>query len=373
MSGRIPVCEPWFWGNEQRYVNEALDSRWISSAGRFLTTFEEQFASYCGVAHGVAVANGTVALHLALLAAGIRPGDEVLVADFVMFSPVLAIVQAGARPVFVDAEPDTWTMDPAQVERCITPRTRALLAVHTYGHPCDMDALGAIARRHGLVLIEDAAEAHGATVRGRRCGSLAALACFSFYANKIITTGEGGMVVTDDAALAAHLRSHRNLCFGSGPQRYLHEDFGYNYRLTNLQAALGVAQLEHVAAAVARKRAIAMRYNELLADVPGLTLPVERDWATNVYWVYGILVGPQFGCSRDELMSRLDSEGIETRPFFTGMHRQSLMQPYLTPGGAWPVSARLGACGLYLPSYMHLSEEQLQRVAGAVRAAARRA
>lgn len=372
MSGRIPVCEPHLWGNEKRYVAEALDGGWISSSGAFLERFERDFAAWCGARHGVAVANGTVALHLALLAAGVRPGDEVIVPDFTMFSPVLAVVQAGAVPVFVDADPLDWTMDPALVEACVTPRTRAILAVHTYGHPCDMDALGAIARRRGLALLEDAAEAHGAEVRGRRCGRLADLACFSFYANKIVTTGEGGMVLTDDDAKAEHLRAHRNLCFGKGAQRFVHEDFGYNYRLTNLQAALGVAQMEHADRAVARKREIAARYRELLDGVPGITLPVEREWARNVYWVFGLLVGPEYGPSRDELAAALEARGIETRPFFAGMHRQPLLARWVPPGGAWPVSERLGATGLYVPSFMHMSEEQIGRVAGAIRDARRR-
>lgn len=373
MTARIPVCEPHLWGNEKRYVNEALDGGWISSAGRFLTEFEERFARFCGVSHGVAVANGTVALHLALLAAGIKPGDEVLVPDFTMFSPVLAIVQVGATPVFVDADPDDWTMDPGLVEAKITPRTRALLAVHIYGHPCEMEALGAIARRHGLKLIEDAAEAHGAMVNGRRCGSLSDLATFSFYANKIVTTGEGGMVVTSDAALAAHLRAHRNLCFGKDTRRFVHEDFGYNYRLTNLQAALGVAQLEHVEEAIARKRSIAARYDELLRGVPGLVLPVEKSWATNVYWVYGIVLSPGFGLSRDDLMRYLADRDIETRPYFSGMHEQPLLQHYLPAGASFPVSRRLGRDGLYLPSFMHMTDEAIDRVAGTIREAQERA
>jgi perosamine synthetase len=367
MEKLIPVCEPYLWQNEKKYVMDALESGWISSAGKYLTDFEAQFARYCGVEHGIAVANGTVALHLAVLAAGIKPGDEVIISDFTMIAPVLALMYVGARPVFVDADPETWNMRTDQIEARITSRTKAILAVHIYGHPCDMDEINAIAKRHGIKVIEDAAEVHGATVRGRRCGSLSDIATFSFYANKIVMTGEGGMVLTSNAALAEHVRQHRNLCFGAGLQRYLHPDIGFNYRLTNLQAAIGLGQLEHVDEAVERKRRIAHDYNRMLADVDGLTLPVERDWAKNVYWVYGIVVQPSFGITRDALALRLKERGIETRLFFAGMHEQPFLKQFVLPGQTFPATDVLAKGGLYLPSFMHITDEQMTRVVDAIR------
>jgi perosamine synthetase len=370
----LPVCEPFFWGNEKAYVLEALDGRWISSAGVYITRFEAGFAAYCGPKHGIAVANGTVALHLALLAAGIGEGDEVIISDFTMFSPALAVVQVGAKLVPIDAEPDTWTIDCNAIEAKITPRTKAILAVHIYGHPCDMDAINAIAQRHGIMVIEDAAEAHGALVRGRRAGSMSHLSCFSFYANKIITTGEGGMVLTDDDHMAQHLREHRNLCFGKGTQRFIHHDLGFNYRLTNLQAAIGLAQLEHIDKAISRKQEIARAYDNGLTGIPGLMRHCIKPWATNVYWVYGIILADEFGMSRDDLMAKLLASGIETRAFFTGLHQQPVLAPHLashvatTPDG-FINSAYLGARGLYLPSFMHMTAADITRVCQAVREA----
>ncbi len=372
MPERLPVCEPHFWGNEKRYVVDALDTGWISSAGDYLTKFEQAFARACGVDHGIGVFNGTVALHLGLLAAGVKPGDEVIVGDFTMMSPVFAVLYCGAKPVFVDAEADTWCMDTAAIEKKITPRTRAILAVHIYGHPCDMDAINTVAKKHGLAVIEDAAEAHGALVRGKVVGGLSDVACFSFYANKIVTTGEGGMVVTNRGDLAAHLRAHKNLCFGQGLQRFVHEDVGFQYRMTNIQAAIGLGQVEHLGAAVERKRTIAKAYDSLLAGVPGLTLPVEKPWAKNVYWVYGILVDPDFGMTRDQLAAKLAEQGIETRPFFVGMHLQPVLREHLVPGEAFPVSKRLGETGLYLPSFMHMKDSDIERVAAAVKSLQKR-
>lgn len=367
---RIPVCEPWLAGNEERYVLDALRSGWISSAGRYLNEFEERFAGYCGVRHGVAASNGTAALHLALTALGVGPGDEVVIPDFSMAAVLFAVLYCGAKPVFVDAEPDTWNMSAELLAAKLTKRTKVIVAVHTYGHPCDMDPILAAARARGIRVLEDAAEAHGAEYKGRKCGALADIAAFSFYANKIVTTGEGGMVVTSDPALARRARYFRNLCFPvDGPRDYMHADLGFNYRLTNLQAAIGLAQVERLDESVARRRAHARHYNEALADVPAVVRPVERPWAKNVYWMYGIVLDARRArMTREEFAGRLASQGVETRPFFKPLRRQP---PYERAfgrlRGSFPVSDRLGAEGLYLPSGTGLGKAELDRVCAAVR------
>lgn len=363
---RIPVCRPYLWGKEIEYVQRALERCEISSAGEFVPRFEEEFAAYCGARFGVACMNGTAACHLAFAAAGIGAGDEVICPTFTMMSPIFALLYLGAVPRFVDADA-TWTMDPAQVEAAVTERTRAILAVHIYGHPCDMDALRRIADRRGLLLLEDAAEAHGAEVRGRRIGDHALVSAFSFYANKIVTTGEGGVVVTSDQAVADRLRALRNLCFGSTPEtRFIHTGIGFQYRMTNLQAALGVAQVEHIDEAVAAKVQIADRYDRLLAEVVGIERPPRSDWARNVFWVYGVLVAEaRFGMSRLELQRRLAELGVETRTFFYPAHRQPMFAADRHP--ATPVADRLWDAGLYLPSYIGMGDATIDRVVTAIR------
>ncbi|MBL8693835.1 MAG: DegT/DnrJ/EryC1/StrS family aminotransferase [Planctomycetes bacterium] len=363
---RIPVSRPHQWGNELPYVTKALQENWISSAGEYLDRFERSFADFCGVRYGIACANGTVACHLAFAAAEIGPGDEVICPDFTMMAPVFALLYLGAKPVFVDADEHSWTVDVEKIEAAITPRTKAILAVHIYGHPCDMAAIAEIARRRNLTVLEDAAEAHGATVRGRRAGSFGIAAAFSFYANKIITTGEGGMVVTDDDTTAARLRSLRNLCLGrSNETRFVHDGVGFQYRMTNLQAAIGVAQMEHAEEAVAAKIAIARWYEEELRGIRGITLPPTRDWAQNVYWVFGVLVEDDFGLSRVELQRRLDSLGVETRTFFYPTHQQSMFEG--KANAQFPVSRRLWERGLYVPSYIGMDRATVARVAEAIR------
>ena len=362
---RIPVSQPHQWGKEAEYVRRALETNWISSAGEFLERFEREFARFCGAKHAVACMNGTVACHLAWAAAGIGPGDEVIVPDFTMMSPVFALMYLGAKPVLVDADASSWTIDVERIERAITKKTKAILAVHIYGHPCDMDAIRRIANAHGLRVLEDAAEAHGAEVRGRRTGALGDVAAFSFYANKIVTTGEGGMVVTDDPAIADRARSLKNLSFGrSAATRFVHEGVGFQYRMTNIQAAIGVAQMEHADDAVAAKIDVARRYRRALDGIPGLTLPPEQPWAKNVFWVYGLLVGRDFGVAREELQRRLDAEGIETRTFFYPTHLQKVL-PRATED--FPVSRRLWEEGLYVPSYVGMADAAIARVADALR------
>lgn len=365
----IPVCEPVLDGREQAYVLDALQTGWISSAGPYITRFEEAFSRYCGTRYGVACSSGTTAIHLALAALGIGAGDEVVVPCFNLIVGASTVIWTGARPVLVDVDPDTWCLDPARVEAAITPRTKAILAVHMYGHPCDMEAINAIARRRGIPVIEDGAEAHGAEYRGRRVGGLGEIGCFSFYGNKILTTGEGGMLVTNDRKIAERAKLLRNQTFEE--PRFVHRSLGFNYRLTNLQAAIGLAQCELIEQKVALKRTMASWYTERLRGVPGLTLPVEAPWARNVYWMYGVLCDDSQGYSRDALMRALAEQGIETRPFFHPMHQQPVFAQggdsrYPDCRGSYPVSERLGRTGLYLPSSLNLTREQVGRVVDAL-------
>jgi perosamine synthetase len=371
----IPVFDTAVTEEEVAAVVGALRAGEISgSFGESIPRFEQEFAAYCGVKYGVATSSGTTALHLAVTAAGLGPGDEALVSASTNIATALAVVHNQGVPVPVDSEPRTWELDLDLLEGLLSPRTKAILPVHLYGHPVDMDRLMAFARRHGLVVIEDCAESHGATCRGRMTGSFGDMACFSFYANKVITTGEGGMVLTNDEALARRLRLLRNLAFTE--PRFWHEEAGYNFRMTGMQAALGRAQLRRIEPIIAAKRRVAHTYNRLLADVPGLQLPAEEAWARNVYWMYAVAVGPDFGLSRDELARGLREAGVDTRTFFCPMSLQPCLRR--RPGFRavpCPVAERLWQTGLYLPSGPALTTPQLEHVAGAVRrlAAARRA
>ena len=371
----VPVNEPLLGDRELELVSQCVRTGWISSSGRFIEEFEQRWAGYCGRRHGVAVCNGTVALQLAVAALDLSPGDEVIVPTFTIISCATAITLSGAVPVLVDADPETWCMDVDQVASKITPRSRAIMPVHIYGHPVDMDALGALAARHELAIVEDAAEAHGSELlsgraseaRWRRCGSFGRMSCFSFYANKPVTTGEGGMVLTDEEALAQRLRSLRNLCFHPG-RRFAHDELGFNARFTNLQAALGVAQLERIDEIVARKRWIGRSYVERLTGIPGLQLPVERSWAHNIYWMFGVVLDEATGLDAAAFAERLLACGVETRPFFLGLHEQpALRRLGLFAGQRYPVAERLARQGLYLPSGLALSAEQIDTVCAAVR------
>ena len=358
----IPVSEPLIDDRALAYVDEAMRSGWISSEGRFITAFENAWASYCGVEHGIAVCNGTVALELAMAALDLPAGSEVILPSFTIISCIMAVLRTGCRPVLVDAAPDTWCLDVAEVERKITDRTRAIMPVHMYGHMADMDPLVTLARRHRLAIIEDAAEAHGGQYKGHRAGSFGALATFSFYANKIITTGEGGMVITNDAALAERARALRNLCFRRD-QRFLHDELGYNFRMTNLQAAIGLSQVERIDDHIARKRQMAALYAERLGGVKGLQLPVERFGVTNVYWMYGIVLDDAMPFDAVGFAARLRQAGVDTRPFFLGMHEQPvLLEQGLFAGERYPVTERLARRGLYLPSGLGISEAEIDAV-----------
>ena len=362
----VPVCEPLIGENVLPLVTECVETGWVSSEGRFIGEFERKWAGYCGAAHGVAVSNGTTALQAAVAALKLPEGSEIILPSYTIISCTIAIIEAGCVPVLVDCEPDTWCMDLDQVEAKITPKTRAVMPVHIFGHPVNMERLMEIAERHGLFVIEDAAEAHGAESHGRRVGGIGTMGCFSFYANKIITTGEGGMVVTNDAKLAERLRSLRNLAFRRD-RRFLHTEIGHNYRLTNLQAALGVAQVARVDTHIEKKRWMAEAYRLQLRRITDIRLPVERKWAKNVYWMYGIVLDDDVEFDAVEFASRLRERGVDTRPFFLGMHEQPVLKERgLFAGETYPVSERIARRGLYLPSGLTLTQDQVDRVADAV-------
>jgi len=356
----IPVCEPLLDGREREYVLDCLNGNWVSSLGRYIPLFEERFSAYCGAVHGVACSSGTAALHLALEALGIGPGDEVIIPSFTLIVSANVVCWTGAKPVLVDVEPDTWCMNPRLIEEKITPRTKAIMVVHMYGHPADMGAIMAIARRHGLRVIEDCAQAHGAEVHGRRVGAVGDVGAFSFYGNKIITTGEGGMVVTNDAAVAQRVALLRDQAFEA--ERFVHRAVGFNYRMTNIQAAIGLAQCQRLDDRVARKIELATVYRGLLSDNNAhLQLPVCKPWAKNVYWMFGVLLKPSFGRTGAEVRAMLAERGVDTRPFFVPMHRQPIYQgrdrrwPDLR--GDYPVSEELAERGFYLPSGPALTRE----------------
>ncbi len=362
-SDFIPVCEPLLGGRELEYVTKAVSGGWISSSGSYVTEFERAFAKYLGVPDAVTVTSGTAALHLALVAAGIGPGDEVIIPAFTMIASAFAVCYTGAKPVFVDADA-TWNIDPALVEAKITPKTRAIMPVHVYGHSCDMAALQRIADAHGLLVIEDAAEAIGSRFKGQLCGSIGDLSCFSFFANKLVTTGEGGMVVARDERFGQRLRYFKNLCFPlDGSRRYVHDEVGFNYRMPNVLAAIGLAQLERADEYLAMRRANAARYDALLAGQRGISTPPNEPWTTNSFWMYGVLIGDDFGISRDEVMKSLKAAGIETRSFFVSMHRQPALAKYgCDVSGEYPVTDDLARRGLYLPSSSGLTEAQATRI-----------
>jgi perosamine synthetase len=372
----IPVNEPLLGERELEYVTECVRTAWISSAGRFIGEFEEKWAAYCGMKYGVAVSNGTTALQVAVGCLDLEPGDEVIMPTFTIISCALAVVYSGGVPVLVDADPRTWCMDVTQVEDKITPRTRAIMPVHIYGHPVDMDPLFALAEKHDLVIIEDAAEVHGAEYLSgrdganptwRRCGGMGHISAFSFYANKLVTTGEGGMVLTNDSAYAEKARNLRNLCFRP-ERRFYHTELGHNFRMTNLQAAIGMAQTERIDEIIAKKRWMGRAYTERLETIPVLQLPVEESWARQVYWMYGLVLDRSTGMDAADFAQRLKDLRVQTRPFFLGMHEQPVFHKMgLFKGESYPVGKRIARQGLYLPSGLALTEIQLEQVCDAVR------
>jgi perosamine synthetase len=357
----IPVFAPWLPESARSYVLDCMDSGWISSLGKYVPRFEAELARFCEAGHAVATANGTVALHLALATLGIGPGDEVLVPDLTFVATANAVLYTGATPVLVDVERRTWGLDPDDARRKLTPRTRAILPVHLYGLPANLEPLLALAAEHGIDVVEDAAEAHGARYQGRRVGAIGRIGAFSFYGNKIFTTGEGGALVTNDAALAARaafLRDHAM----DPERRYFHSEVGFNYRMTNIQAAIGCSQLEHAAEILARRRAIAAAYDAGLAGIRGLALAPRAPGSEGVCWMYSVLIEPAFGLSRDAVSAGLRARGIDSRPFFVPLHE---MPPYHGDAG-FPVATELSRQGINLPSGTALTAGEIATVCQAL-------
>lgn len=361
----IPVCEPFLNGNELKYVTEAIETGWISSAGKYVTAFEQQFAAYCGCKYGVAVCNGTVSLHLALVALGIGKGDEVIIPSFTMIASAFAVCYTGAVPVFIDADKETWNIDVTKIEEKITSRTKAIMPVHLFGLMCDMDAISNIAKKHNLFIVEDAAEAHGAEYKGNRAGSFSDIASFSFFANKNITTGEGGMLVTNNEELYNKARYHKNLCFPlDGNRNYTHDQIGFNYRMSNVIAAIGLAQVEKADDYKQMRMNNNQLYKKYLKDVPGITFQPELEGYLNVCWMNAIVIEPsKFGHTKDELVAHLKEHGIDTRLLFNGMHKQKALIDYgCDVSGEYPITDWLTENGLYLPSASNLSEEDIKEI-----------
>lgn len=358
----IPVNTPLLNGNEEKYLLECIRTGWISSEGPFIKQFEEKFASYIGRKEGIAVANGSGALDIAVQALKIGPGDEVIMPTFTIISPAQSVVRAGATPVLVDSDPFTWNMDITKIESRITPKTKAILVVHIYGLPVEIDPILALCKKYGLYLIEDAAEMHGQTCNGKKCGSFGDISIFSFYPNKHITTGEGGMLMVDDPDLAERCRKLRNLAFEPKGRRFVHDELGWNYRMTNMQAALGLAQLEKIEEHIIKKREIGAAYQEGLKSLKGFQLPLAKtEFAENIYWVFGLVADTQEIC--EETVSKLNVEGIGTRPFFWCMHEQ----PVFTAMGLFnnvhfPRAEKLARNGFYIPSGLGIEQEQIKYV-----------
>lgn len=363
MTNFIPVNEPLINGNEKKYLIECIETGWISSEGPFVKQFENSLSVRMHRQFGVAVTNGTAALDAVIEALGIGLNDEVILPTFTIISCVAQIVRNGAVPVFVDSDPKTWNMDVTQIESKITIRTKAIMVVHIYGLPVDMDPVIDICKRHSLILIEDAAEMIGQTYRGKPCGSFGDVSTLSFYPNKHITTGEGGMILTNDADLAANCLGLRNLCFIPS-RRFVHDRLGWNLRMTNLQAAIGTAQLERLDEFIEKKRWIGKLYTELLKDFPNIELPlVKTDYADNIYWVYGVVLDDSLG-DAESVITKLAKEGVGTRPFFYPMHQQPVLkQMGFGEGQSFPNSERLSRQGFYLPSGLALDESQIYEVA----------
>lgn len=357
----IPVNEPLLSKEAKKNIGQALKTGWLSSSGSFVKQLEQEFAEYLGVKHGIAVCNGTAALHIALLTLDLGKGDEVIVPAFTMASSWLAVIYTGAKPVFVDCEMETYNIDIGQIEKKITKKTKAIMPVHIYGHACEMDAINNLAKKYNLYVIEDAAEAHGGEYKGQKCGALGHIGCFSFYANKIITTGEGGMIATDNENMANRARKFRDLCH-SDTKRFIHDNIGYNYRMTNLQAAIGCGELKNIEKYLKIKQWMATLYNEKLKDLPGVKLPSNKNYVKNVYWMYGILIDKnKFAIGKDRLRTKLKEKSVDTRDFFYPPHDQPVLKKIIGKT-KFPNAQYLAENGLYLPSGLAITEKQIDSV-----------
>jgi perosamine synthetase len=366
MNDFIPVNEPIFTGNERKYTQECIDSGWISSEGPFVERFEQEFAKRIGRKYGVAVSSGTAALDVSIAALDIGPGDEVIMPTFTIISCASSVIKAGATPVLVDCNPDNWNISVDQIESLITPSTVAIMAVHIYGLPVDMDPIFSLAKKYNLIIIEDAAEVIGQTYHEKPCGALGDISVVSFYPNKHITTGEGGMVVTDDIQVANRCRSLRNLCFQPN-QRFVHEELGWNYRMSNIQAAIGCAQLEKLDEHIKRKRTIGKKYSGIFKDIKGIRKPLlKTDYAENIYWVYGVVLEDALEVNVKLMMGLLEEHNIGTRPFFWCMHEQPVFKRMgLFKKDNFPVAEQLSRRGFYFPSGLSLTDRQVERVGDA--------
>lgn len=365
MRDFIPVCEPLLAGNELKYVTDAVSSGWISSAGSYVNEFEESFAKYCDSKYGVAVCNGTVAIHLALAALGIGKGDEVIMPTFTMIATAFAVCYTGAKPVFVDSDSLTWNIDVNKISEKITKRTKAIIPVHLYGNPCDMDSITEIAKKYSLYIIEDAAEAHGALYKGKKAGSFSTIAAFSFFANKNITTGEGGMVVTNDPDLYTKCKYFKNMCFPvDAPRVYSHANIGFNYRMSNIHAAIGLAQTEKADDYRQMRIKNAEVYKKGLSNCYGVSFQYDEKDSLNVHWMNTIIIDPnRYGKTRDELIVHLKKQNVDTRLLFEGMHRQPALREYgCDMSEQYPVSDWLSDNGFYLPSGSGLDESTILRI-----------
>jgi perosamine synthetase len=367
---RIPVAKPDLSGNEELYVTDAIRSSWISSTGPYISRFEREFASLCGARASISVSNGTVALHLALLALAVEPGEEVIVPSLTYIATANAIRYVGGIPIFVDVDPGTWCIDPSLIRSAITSRTKGIIAVHLYGHPADMDPIMEIADEHGLWVIEDAAEAHLAKYRGATVGGLSTVGTFSFYGNKLLTSGEGGALVVNDPAIERRARLLRGQ--GMDPtQRYYFPVIGYNFRLTNVAAALLCAQLERAELMMAKRGVVYEHYAASLQGIPGLAMQPVASWAQPAPWLFSVTIDAvEYGRSRDELIAYLRAHGIDTRPFFVPIH---LLPPYQRYAGSkdLPITERVAACGINLPTYSAMLREEVDEVARLIRTAKR--
>ena len=366
---KIPVSEPRFWGSEKKYVQDCMDTNWVSSMGKYVTEFEEKFKSFAGCKYSTSCINGTAAIHLALMALGIKEGDEVIIPSFTIICTANTVILQGAKPVLVDVEKDTMCINPKLIEEKITSRTRAIMVVHMYGHPAKMDEIQAIAKKHKIAIIEDCCESHGAEFKGKRTGCLSDIAVFSFYSNKIIVTGEGGMLTSNNKELIDKAALYKNQAFTK--TRFLHDEIGFNYRMTNLHAAIGVAQMEHADKIVEEKRKLAKKYIEKLKKVAKYCqLPYEAEWAKSVFWMIGIVLKDNVCKSKEQVMQELlDKYGIDTRSFFFSMHQQpvykngsKMYKSVPDTKGQYPVSEWLSNRGFYLPSSMSLTDEQMDYV-----------